>query len=95
MHPLWMAVPVLVWAAHFTLIYGVTSLACARSAAPLVPWAVTAASLAAAAALAATVRPAMRCRQTFAGWMTIALALASLVAIGYETSAVYLVPSCF
>ena len=94
MHPLWIAVPVLIWALHFTVIYGFTSLACARSMPSLVPWVVTAASLVAALAVFATLRPAMRRRDTFHGWMTVALAIASLVAIGYETSAVYLVPSC-
>jgi hypothetical protein len=51
---------VIIWAAHFALIYGFTGLACARAFADLVPWAVMGATLVALAAMALTIAPALR-----------------------------------
>jgi hypothetical protein len=94
MHPIWMAVPVLIWALHFTLIYGFTSLACARSMASLVPWGVALASGAGALAALACLRYAMRHSDGFRGWMTGALAVVTLVAIAYETMGPYFISGC-
>jgi hypothetical protein len=94
MRALWIAAPVLVWALHFTAIYGFTSLACARAMAHLVPWIVAATTLAAAAAAAALLTNGWRERDDFVHWMTAATAALALVAIVYEAVGVYLLPSC-
>jgi hypothetical protein len=94
MHPLWIAFPVLVWSLHFTVIYGFTSLACARGMANMVPWVVTVASVAAGAAMVMSLRHGMRRRDCFSGWMTAGLAAVALVAIVYESTGPYLLPIC-
>jgi hypothetical protein len=85
---------VMVWALHFTAIYGITALACARGwhglVAPSV-WSSTA--LAAAASLALIVFGASR-RARFEYWMTAGIAALALVGIVWEALVVLLVPAC-
>lgn len=93
---------VIIWAVHFTAIYGFTALACARGFAALqwlgigiVPWAIGGATLLAATAtltiLVAAVRTA---RDSFESWMTAGVAALALIAILWETLPVLMVPVC-
>jgi hypothetical protein len=83
-----------VWAAHFALVYGMTSVACARGMADRVPALVGLATLVAAAAAAAlVVREARRCA-TFEGWIACGLAALALVAILYQGVPAGLAPRC-
>ena len=89
--------PVLVWAAHFTILYGFTALACARQIAAAIPWVAGAASVAALAALALVAVPAgMRAARTsqFPEFMTVALGGLAAVAIVWEASSLFWVPAC-
>lgn len=94
MHAIWMAVPILIWALHFGLVYGFTSLACARGLAAWVPWVIAAASVAAALAALGLLRHAHNRLDGFSAWMTAALTLTALVAIVYETTGAFTVPAC-
>jgi hypothetical protein len=96
----------LVWAAHFLFIYGFTGIACARRNRPvewlgvdIVAWAVSGATLIALATilvlLARTSYRGKPCDcSSFIHWMTLALGGISLLAIGWETVPVLLVPAC-
>jgi hypothetical protein len=91
------SLPVLIWAAHFTLIYGFTALACARDMTASIPWVVGAASVAAIAALLALCIPAgirsLRASRLADG---VALGLGGLatLAVIWEASALFWVPAC-
>ena len=83
---------VIIWALHFTVIYGFTALACARGFGAAAPWTVGAATLVAAALAVALI---VTNRSTeFTRWMTAALAAAALVAILWEGFSVFMVPAC-
>lgn len=88
------AAPVLVWAVHFGLVYGLTALACARAAPRTVPWTIGIATLVAAALVLLTIRRAWPQRAEFTAWLTGALAAAALVAIVWEALPALLVPAC-
>ena len=94
---------VLIWAAHFTLIYGFAALACARGFSDarwlgldIVTAAIVAASVLAAGAVLAFVVPAMRAGlDNFENGMTVgagALALLAIVLEGFVP--VFIVPAC-
>ena len=93
---------VIIWAVHFTAIYGFTALACARGFQTLqwlgigiVPWAVSGATLVAASATLAILVPALRtARASFESWMTAGVAALALIAILWETLPVMMVPVC-
>jgi len=87
-----MALPVALWALHFTAIYGFTALACARGFAGAVPW--TVGAMSALAALLAVFLLISNLSARFERWMTAALAAFALVAIVFETLTVVLVPAC-
>ena len=87
-----MALPIALWALHFTAIYGFTALACARGFAGAVPW--TVGAMSALAALLAGLLLVANLSSQFERWMTAALAAFALVAIAYETVAMLLVPAC-
>lgn len=91
---LWISSGAIVWALHFTAIYGVTALACARGFPRVIPWAVAAATLLAAALSIALILRGYRGRAAFIGWMTGAVAALALVAIVYESIGAAMVPSC-
>lgn len=93
---------VIIWAVHFTAIYGFTALACARGFASLawlgigiVPWAIGGATFVAATAMLVILVPALRgARDSFENWMTAGVAALALVAILWETLPVMMVPVC-
>ena len=94
---------VIIWAAHFTVIYGYTGLACARrdtAAAETwleaVPWVIAIASVAAAALTLLFIAPALRGRGSndFTVWMSGGVAALALVGIVYEALAVLWIPLC-
>jgi hypothetical protein len=88
---------IVLWAAHFTLAYGFTALACARSMSAAVPWVVGGASLAALLALAAIAVPAgVRAARAPQLADVTALGLGGLAAIAvvWEASALLWVPAC-
>lgn len=95
----------LVWALHFVAIYGLTGVACARPGAagpwlglPAAGWAVVGLGLVAAAVLAACLRAqpgsASPDNRRFLRWTGSALIGLALLAIAWETLAVFLVPGC-
>lgn len=85
--------PILVWAAHFTVIYGFTALACARSMAGAIPWVVGLASLIALAGLIALALPARR-TSSLTNSMTLGLGGLAAIAVVWETSSLLWVPLC-
>lgn len=93
---------VLVWAAHFLVIYATTGIVCARLKSEWIertPWMIGAATLIACAVLAAIIFSELRRRpreelSRFIGWTTIALALLALIAVLWETVPVLIVPVC-
>ncbi len=91
------ALPVIIWAAHFAAIYGLTALACARQAVALVPWAIGVASVIAIAGLLALGIPAgLRVLRTsqLADSLVAGLAGLALLAVVWEASALFWVPAC-
>ena len=83
---------ILVWALHFTLIYGFTALACARGFGAAAPWVVGVATvLAAAAAIAIIVT---HLSSEFTRWMTAAVGGFALIAIVWEGLPALMVPAC-
>ena len=87
-----MALPIVVWALHFALIYGFTALACARDFGAAAPWAVGVAT--AAAAVVAVVLIIANLNAEFTRWMTAALAAAALLAIIWQGIPALMVPAC-
>jgi hypothetical protein len=83
---------VIVWALHFTAIYGFTALACARGFGGTAPLAVGIAT--AVAAALAIVLIFINFSGEFVRWMSAALATAALVAIVWEGLTVFMVPAC-
>ena len=83
---------IVVWALHFTLVYGFTALACARGFGAAAPWVVGAATLIAAAAALAII--VTHLASEFIRWMTAALAGFALVAIVWEGLSALMVPAC-
>lgn len=98
-----MSAGILIWAVHFTVIYGYTGLACARRFAEsgatwiaLVPWVIGAASLIAACAALAFVIPLLRSPHpaSFVDWIAGCIAALGLAAIALEAVAIVWVPVC-
>ncbi len=87
---------ILVWAAHFGVIYAFTAVACARGFGAFAPGAVVAASVAAVALLIAALAPAWRTRQAgeFVDQLALGIGGFALVAIAFETLAALMVPAC-
>jgi len=85
-----------IWAAHFTLVYGFTALACARSFAGLVPWVVVPLSIAAVVGIGVLVmRGPIRTARSWNFSDTVACGLGGLaiIAVVWEASSM-LLPSC-
>lgn len=89
-----MSAGIAVWAAHFALLYGFTSFACARGPIAAIPWVAGAATFVALAAVAAIVVRSFPARARFAPWMTAAIAGLAAIAIVFEALAVAMVPAC-
>jgi hypothetical protein len=89
---------VLIWAAHFLVIYATTGIVCAKrsSNAELVPWVIGIATVIAFAAVLGVMRSNLRrsANDRFIHWMAIALAGLALIAIVWEAIPVLLVPIC-
>jgi len=94
MRALWISAGVIVWALHFALIYGFTSLACARGWDGAIPWTVASATLAAAAMIVVIMFKGMSDTAEFIQWMTSTVAALALVAIIWEGAPVLLVSPC-
>jgi hypothetical protein len=96
----------LVWAVHFLAIYGFTGVVCARPGAGgpqwlglgWTGWAIVALGGVAVLALAACLRARPRSgspdNRAFLRWTALALGALALLAIAWETLAVFLVPAC-
>jgi hypothetical protein len=84
----------MIWAAHFSVIYGFTGLACARGLAGAVPWVIALATLAAVAACLLMAVQEIGQRQGFVSWMTAGSAGVALLAILWQALPVLLVPPC-
>ena len=82
---------VIVWALHFTVIYGFTALACARGFGAAAFLVVGAATLVAAAAAGLLILA--NWNGEFTRWMTAAVAGAALLAILWEGMAAFMVPN--
>jgi hypothetical protein len=93
---------VIIWAAHLTVIYGFTALACARGFASaawlglsVVQWTVGAATLLAALATLALIVPAVRAARTdFEAWLSASVSGLALIAIAWEGMPALMVPAC-
>ena len=83
---------VVLWAVHFTVIYGFTALACARGFGSAAPWLVGVATVAAGAA--AIVIIVTHLSSEFTRWMTAAVAGLALLAIVWEGLPALIVPVC-
>ena len=98
-----MSAGAIIWAVHFTAIYGYSALACARGfndegtgLISAVPWVIGLATVIAAALTLALIVPVVRARKTasFTDWMRAGLAAFALNAIVLEGIAVLWVPVC-
>lgn len=85
---------VMVWALHFTAIYGITGLACARGWDRLVVPSVAVTTVLALIAMAPILALGIRRRAQFEYWMTASIAALALVGIVWEAITVLLVPIC-
>jgi hypothetical protein len=94
MHALWIPSGIVIWALHFSIIYGLTGLACARGYGQTIPGLVAISSAIAASVAAVVVAKGFRRRSAFIGWMSASIAAFALIAIVYETVAALLTPSC-
>ena len=91
------SLPIAVWAAHFAIIYGFTTLACARDAPQALPWIVALPSAFALAALAIIAIPAGRRALRFAqlaDFLAAGLGALAAVAVLWEASPLLFVQSC-
>lgn len=87
-----MSLGIVVWALHFTVVYGFTAIACARGFAAAAPWVVGAATVIFAAIAIAII--VTHLSSEFTRWMTAALAGFALVAIVWEGIPAFIVPTC-
>jgi hypothetical protein len=85
---------VIVWAAHFGVVYGGTALACARGAFASVPPLVGVATTVAVVALVATGWTGYRRRDVFEEWLRATLAGFGLIGVIYAAIPVLIVPLC-
>jgi hypothetical protein len=85
---------VMVWALHFTAIYGITGLACARGWHSLVMPSVALATAIAALASLAIIAAGLRRRAQFEYWMSASIAALGLVGIAWEAMPAFLLPIC-
>lgn len=85
---------VIVWALHFSAIYGLTGLACARGLDWLVVPSIAVATALALIAMVPILAIGIRARAQFEYWMTASIAALALVGIVWEAITVFLVPIC-
>jgi hypothetical protein len=103
-----MSAPLVIWALHFLVIYGLTAIACARGFATTrvagidaVTWGIVVATLVAAGVMLFTIGVAVRRLGTrssgtaaFVHWMSAAAGGLALVGVLWEALAVLIVPAC-
>ncbi|HEX6066989.1 MAG TPA: hypothetical protein VFZ04_22290, partial [Longimicrobiales bacterium] len=94
MHALWISSGIVVWALHFTALYGLTALACARGQGAAVPWIVIVATAIAVTVATGIFVKGYRGRAAFVEWMTMGVAASALIGIAYEAAAGLLSPLC-
>lgn len=94
MHALWISSGIVVWALHFTALYGLTAFACARGHGETVHWIIVGATLIAGALAAGILMKGYRGRSAFVDWMTMSVAVLALIGIAYEATAGLLSPLC-
>lgn len=94
MHALWISSGIAVWALHFTALYGLTALACARGQGAAVPWIVIVATAIAVTVATGIFVKGYRGRAAFVEWMTMGVAASALIGIAYEAAAGLLSPLC-
>jgi hypothetical protein len=82
----------LLWLAHFTALYGVNSIACARGFPGAVPWVVAGATVVLGVAAAAVALKPLK--KEFIGWLSAGLALLALLAILWQALPVLMVSPC-
>ena len=92
MSALRMGAGVVIWALHFTAVYGITTLACARGFPGAAPWAIGIAT--AMAALAAATLILVNLSTDFTRWMTAGIAGFALVGILWQGLAPFFVTPC-
>ncbi|MGH8717617.1 MAG: hypothetical protein ACREV0_01530 [Burkholderiales bacterium] len=92
---------ILIWAAHFLVIYAMTGIICARANwIELLPWGIGAASAIAVAGVLAIIFVSLREIRgatepsRFLRWLTTAFAMLALIAIIWEALPVVMVPIC-
>ncbi|MCD6680577.1 MAG: hypothetical protein LT102_07970 [Burkholderiaceae bacterium] len=90
----WLASGIVVWAAHFLVIYGFTALACARGFVPAIQPVIAGAGVVAVALLASIIARGWMSRAHFEHWLSAAIALLALVAVVYETIPAWTLEAC-
>jgi len=94
---------VIIWAAHFGVIYAYTGLACARRVHATgvtwiagVPWVIGISTAIAVALMALFIAPALRARGPvrFVDWMSAGVAGLALIGVLFEAVPVFMVPVC-
>ena len=91
---LWMAAGVILWALHFTVIYGFTGVACARGFGEAAPWVVGVATVFAAVLAGLVVLRGARRGGEFESWLSAGLAAFALLAILWEGVSAAMVAPC-
>jgi hypothetical protein len=91
---LFMSSGVMVWALHFTAIYGITGLACARGWNALVAPSIAVCTLLAVIAMVPILAVGVSRRAQFEYWLTACIAALALVGIVWEAITIFLVPVC-
>ncbi len=94
MRAFWMSSGAIVWAIHFSILYGFAALACARGLGGAVPWVSLAATLAALGAVAVIAARNVPRRGEFTAWLALSVAGLALVAVLYESIPLFIVPIC-
>ena len=103
-----MSAPLVIWALHFLVIYGLTAIACARGFAATrvlgldaVSWGIALATFVAAGAMLFTIgvavrqlRPQSDGTAAFVNWMSAAAGGLALVGVLWEAVPVLVVPVC-
>lgn len=89
-----MSAGALVWAAHFTVIYGATAVACARGDPRVVPWIVALSTLVGVALTVAVIVRSYPRREDFSHWMAAAVAALATIAMLWEALASLIVRTC-
>ena len=89
--------PVVVWAAHFTFIYGFTGIACARRLEAALPWVIGVSSFIALGVLVLVAAPSIRRvvrAPRFPDYLAAGLGGLAAIAIVWEASALLGTRSC-